>query len=191
MLKWEETVFCAVDTETTGVDPERGDRIIEIALVPIYKGRVIVERAYVSLINPMVKIPALVEKIHGIGNDDISKAPSMEHVYPVIAEYFSGMVPVFHNGRFDLTFLDYAAKEIGAFPLDPYYIDTYEMSRKIFGKPKSLEWLAKRFSITDRINHRALDDAIVTARVFVKLAQMIGYENVGEFLMRWDGGETL
>ena len=190
MIKWEETVFCAVDTETTGVDPECGDRIIEIALVPIYKGRVIVERAYVSLVNPMVRIPALTEKVHGISNRQVMAAPSMDHIYPVIREYFSGMIPVFHNGRFDLTFLDYAAKEIGAFPLDPYYIDTYEMSRKVFGRPRSLEWLARRFSITDRINHRALDDAIVTAKVFVRLAKLVGYENVGEFLMKWSGAEV-
>jgi DNA polymerase-3 subunit epsilon len=187
LIDWDETVFCAVDTETTGVEPDRGDRIIEIAIVPIYKGKVIVEKAYVSLINPMIRIPAVIEKIHGISNSEVSKAPSMETVYPTIAKYFSGMIPVFHNGRFDLMFLDYAAKEIGSFPLDPYYIDTYEMSKVVFGKAKSLEWLARYFSVTDKVNHRALDDAIVTARVFVKLSQIIGVRRIGEFLLKWDG----
>jgi DNA polymerase-3 subunit epsilon len=187
LIDWNETVFCAVDTETTGVEPERGDRIVEVAIVPIYKGKIIVEKAYASLINPMIRIPAVIEKVHGIGNSEVSRAPSMDYVYPKIAKYFSGMVPVFHNGKFDLMFLDYAAKEIGSFPLDPYYIDTYEMSKAVFRRARSLEWLAKYFSITDRINHRALDDAIVTAKVFVKLSQIIGVKRIGEFLLKWNG----
>ncbi len=186
-MKWEETVFCAVDTETTGVNPDRGDRIVEIAMVPVYNGKVILEKAYVTLVNPMVRIPALVEKVHGIGNTEVLRAPSMDYVYPTVKTYLSGMIPIFHNGKFDLMFLDYAAKEIGDFPIDPTYLDTYEMSRVLFGKPRSLEWLAKHFSVADKINHRALDDALVTARVFLKMAQMIGYERIGEFLMKWNG----
>ncbi len=180
-------MFCAVDTETTGVNPDLGDRIVEIAIVPVYKDRIIVERAYVSLVNPMVKIPAVVEKVHGIGNSEVVRAPSMDYIYPTIKSYFSSMIPIFHNGKFDLMFLDYAAKEIGALPLDPVYIDTYEMSKIIFGKSRSLRWLARYFSITDKINHRALDDALVTARVFLKMSQMIGYERIGEFLIKWNG----
>jgi len=180
-------VFCAVDTETTGVNPDRGDRIIEIALVPVYRGKIILEKAYVTLVNPMVRIPALVEKVHGIGNSEVVRAPSMDDIFPTIKSYLSNMVPIFHNGKFDLMFLDYAAKEIGSFPIDPTYIDTYEMSSILFGKPRSLEWLARYFSITDKIHHRALDDAVVTARVFLRMAQMIGYERVGEFLLKWNG----
>ncbi len=187
MTDWDDTVFCAVDTETTGTDPEKGDRIVEIAMIPIYKGKIIVEKAFVSLVNPMVRIPALVERIHRISNTSVMEAPSMEEVFPKIREYLSGMVPVFHNGKFDLTFLDFAAKEVGEFPLSPFYIDTHELSAEVFRRPKSLEWLAKRFSLTDRINHRALDDAIVTAKVFIKLVKMIGYENLGKFLRKWNG----
>jgi len=188
-VNWNETVFCAIDTETTGVDPEDGDRIIEIAVVPIFQGKLILDKAYVSLINPGggIRIPANVEKIHGISNKNIKEAPSMEDVFPIIQRYTRELVPVFHNGKFDLMFLDYAAKDIGEFPIDPYYIDTQDMSREIFGTTKTLEWLAKYFSITDKINHRALDDAIVTAHVFIKLANIIGFENISEFVKRWTG----
>ncbi len=188
-IDWNETVFCAIDTETTGVDPEGGDRIIEVAVVPIFQGKLILEKAYVTLINPGegIQIPANTEKIHGISNRSIKNAPSMEDVFPTIQRYMRELVPVFHNGKFDLMFLDYAAKDIGEFPVDPYYIDTQDMSKEIFGTAKTLEWLAKYFSITDKINHRALDDAIVTAQVFIKLSGMIGFENINEFVKKWNG----
>ncbi len=189
MIDWYETVFCAIDTETTGVDPEKGDRIVEVALVPIFRGRVIKERAFSSLVNPMVRIPALVERVHRISNTDVSSAPTMEEIFPEIRDFLRGMIPVFHNGKFDLTFFDYSAKEIGTFPMDIEYIDTQDLSREVFGEVKSLEWLARYFSISDRITHRALDDAIVTAKVFVRLAKRVGYSNIGEFLRKWKGLE--
>ncbi len=187
MINWQETVFCAVDTETTGVNPEGGDRIVEIALVPIFRGRIIRERAFISLVNPRVRIPALVEKVHGISNSLVMDAPSMDEVYPRIRDYLRGMVPVFHNGKFDLTFLDYAAKDVGQFPMDLVYIDTQDLSREVFGEVKSLEWMARYFSIAEKISHRALDDALVTAKVFLKLSRRIGEENLGKFTKHWRG----
>ncbi|MCD6450173.1 MAG: 3'-5' exonuclease [Thermotogaceae bacterium] len=188
-MDWNETVFCAIDTETTGINPESGDRIIEVAIVPVFQGKLILEKAYVTLINPGegIVIPANTEKVHGISNETIKMAPSMRDVFPVIQRYMKELVPVFHNGKFDLMFFDYAAKDVGEFPVDPYYIDTQDLSKEVFGAPKTLEWLAKYFSITDRINHRALDDAIVTAQVFIELANMIGVENVSEFIKKWNG----
>ncbi len=186
-IDWEETVFCAVDTETTGLNPESGDRIIEIALVPIYKGRLILKKSYVTLINPEIYIPYDTEKIHNISNEKIKKAPYMKDVFPIIRYYLTNMVPVFHNGKFDLSFLDFSAKDIGEFPINPFYIDTSELALEIFGEYKTLEWLARRFLNSERINHRALDDAIVTGKVFVKLARRIGYENLGKFLKKWSG----
>jgi len=187
VLDWNETVFCVVDTETTGTDPESGDRIVEVAIVPVYKGKLIIEKSFVSFVNPEVKIPALIEKVHRIRNSYLKSAPKMREVFPTIRNYLNGMIPVFHNGKFDLTFLDYAAKEIGEFPLSPHYIDTQDLAIEIFGQPKTLEWLAQFFSITDKINHRALDDAIVTAKVFIRLAKMVGINNIGEFLKKWNG----
>ena len=186
-MSWEDTVFCAVDTETTGVNPEKGDRIVEIALVPIFKGRIIMERAFITLVNPMVRIPAFVEKVHGISNSLVVNAPPMDEVYPRVKSFLRGMVPVFHNGKFDLTFLDYAAKDVGQFPMDISYIDTQDLSKEIFGEVKSLEWMARHFSITERISHRALEDAVVTAKVFIRLARKVGEENLGRFVKRWLG----
>jgi len=186
-LSWEETVFCAVDTETTGVNPEDGDRIIEVAMVPIFKGRLILNKAFATLVNPNIGISYGSQKVHKIGVELLERAPSMREVFPKVRYYLKNMIAVFHNGNFDLTFLDFAAKEVGELPIDVTYLDTQDMASEIFGEKKSLEWLAKKFSLTDRINHRALDDAIVTAKVFLKLAKNLGWENLGKFLKKWKG----
>lgn len=184
-LIWDEMVFCAIDTETTGIDPLKGDRIIEMAIVPVFRGRIILEKAFHSLVNPRVGIPALVQKIHGISNSEVMEAPPMEEVFPILRNFIKGTILVLHNAHFDLTFLDFAAKDIGEFPLTVSFIDTQDMTKVIFGRGHTLKWLAKRFGIKDEITHRALDDAIVTAKVFIKLSKIIGYSNVEEFIRRW------
>ena len=184
-LIWDEMVFCVVDTETTGVDPLKGDRIVEIAIVPVFKGKIILEKAFHSLVNPKVRIPALVQKVHGISNSEVMEAPPMEEVFPLLRSFIRGTILVFHNAHFDLTFLDFAAKEIGEFPLTVSYIDTQDMTREIFGRNHTLKWLTRKLGIRDEIAHRALDDAVVTAKVFVKLSKIVGYSNVDEFVRRW------
>ncbi|RKX35718.1 MAG: 3'-5' exonuclease [Thermotogae bacterium] len=186
MILWENTIFCAMDTETTGVDPMNGDRIIEIAMVPIYRGKVLLRWSFQSLVNPIVRIPALTEKVHGISNSQISDAPTMEEIFPTIAGYVRKSILVLHHGDFDLSFLDMEAKEIGTFPLSISYVDTSEISKTLFGETKSLTWLAHRYGF-DEPNHRALDDAVLTCKVFLKMMRSLGHDRVKEFIRVWRG----
>jgi DNA polymerase-3 subunit epsilon len=179
---WNDTVFCVVDTETTGTDPLAGDRIVEIAAVPVFKGKIYRNKAFHSLVNPRIRIPALIQKVHGISNMDIEEAPDMDAVYDLFRDYVKGTVLVFHNANFDLTFLDMMAKETGNFPITNPYIDTLDLSEEIFGKPHSLKWLCERLGIKTTIQHRALPDALVTARVFVKLVEYLGENRIDEFI---------
>lgn len=186
---WDENVYCVVDIETTGVDPSVGDRIVEIAIVPVYKGKIVKEWVYSSLVNPGVYIHAYAQKVHKIRNIDLVGAPSVEEIVSVVRRYAEDTILVFHNARFDLTFLDYAAKEAGQLPLDVYYVDTLDIAVAVYGKRRRLESLAKELRTTHKVTHRAFDDAHVTAEVFVKFYERFGWGLVHEFLRHWHGRE--
>ncbi|WP_126992862.1 3'-5' exonuclease [Thermosipho globiformans] len=181
----DENVYCVMDTETTGLNPYFGDRIIEIAIVPVYKNKIVRKWIYHSLVNPNIRIPALTEKIHGISNDAISDAPSLETIISNVRAYAKDTIFVMHNAYVDLSFIDIATKEIGEFPINFRYIDTLEISRVLYNKKRSLESLVKEFKIADKVPHRALEDAILTAKVFLKLSEKIGYNNINEFIRIW------
>ncbi|MGC8820248.1 MAG: 3'-5' exonuclease [Fervidobacterium sp.] len=186
---WDDNVYCCVDIETTGIDPSMGDRIVEIAIVPVYKGKIVKEWIYTSLVNPKVQIQAYAQSVHKISNSDIEDAPELSEVISVVRKYSQDTILVFHNARFDLTFLDFAAKEVGQLPLDIYYIDTLDISRAVYGKKRKLESLAQEMEILHKVTHRAYDDAIVTANVFIKFFEKYGWEVINEFLKRWVGRE--
>ncbi|MBO8161387.1 MAG: 3'-5' exonuclease [Thermosipho sp. (in: Bacteria)] len=183
----DENVYCVMDTETTGLNPFFGDRIVEVAIVPVYKNKIVEKWIYHSLVNPNIKIPALIQKIHGISNSEIEKAPSLENVISNIRAYAKNTIFVMHNAQFDLSFIDFATKEIGEFPINFRYIDTLELSQIIYGRKRSLESLINEFKIGTKVPHRALEDAILTAKVFIKLSEKIGIENLPEFIRKWGG----
>jgi len=183
-VNWEEIVFCVVDTETTGTDPFSGDRIIEIAAVPVYKGKIYLAKSFHSLVNSHVRVPALIQKIHGISNDEIESAPDMKEVYESFREYVKDTMLVFHNAEFDLTFLDMMAKDTGNFPLENPYVDTLDLSRELFGKAHSLKWLCEKLKIKGDVKHRALEDAHLTAKVFLRMMSLLGEENIEQFVKR-------
>ena len=79
-------VFVVVDTETTGSSPLNGDRIIEIAAIPIYHGKIYYELRFHSLVNPQITIPAAISSIHGLKNADVNDEPSMLEVFPKFKE---------------------------------------------------------------------------------------------------------
>uniref|UniRef100_A0A7C5VLA5 3'-5' exonuclease n=1 Tax=Fervidobacterium thailandense TaxID=1008305 RepID=A0A7C5VLA5_9BACT len=187
--KWDDSVYCVVDVETTGVDPSSGDRIVEIAIVPVYKGKIVKEWVYSSLVNPKVYIHAYAQKVHRISNNDIEGAPELDEIVSVVRKYSQGTILVFHNATFDLTFLDYAAKEVGQLPLEVDYIDTLDIAVAVYGRRRKLESLAKELRTSHRVTHRAYDDAHVTAEVFIKLYEKYGWGLVHEFLKRWVGRE--
>ncbi|GLI49132.1 DNA polymerase III subunit epsilon [Pseudothermotoga lettingae TMO] len=183
-----ESLFCAMDTETTGIDPMNGDRIVEVAIVPVYKGRILYRSIYHTLVNPKIRIPATIEKIHRITNEDIENAPTIEQVFGQMRSFMRRSIMIFHRAEFDLTFIDISAKEIGIFPPSIDYIDTREISEIIFGEKKALSWLAERFGF-EKPNHRALTDAITTAKLFLKMTRKLAGSQIEELVHTWRGQE--
>ncbi len=184
----ENSLFCTVDTETTGTEPFSGDRIIEIAIVPIFKGKILRRSIYHSLVNPNIRIPATIQKVHKISNDEIQNAPTVDHVFEQVRTYLTRSIAVFHRAYFDLTFLDMSAKEIGTLPLTISYVDTQEMAEAVFGTKKSLTWLCERFRLP-KPSHRALEDALLTAKVFLNLSNFLTEAQFRDLIHIWRGSE--
>ncbi|MGJ8454087.1 3'-5' exonuclease [Pseudothermotoga sp. U03pept] len=184
----DERLFCVMDTETTGTDPLAGDRIVEVAIVPVYKNKILYKSIYSSLVNPKIRIPAIVEKVHRISNEDIESAPTIDEVFEKIRSFMRRSIMVFHRAEFDLTFIDISAKEIGVFPPTVNYLDTREISKELFGEGKTLSWLAQRYGL-EKPKHRALDDALVTAKAFIKMCRQLTEAQLAELLHTWRGKE--
>lgn len=161
-----------LDTETTGFDPETGDRIVEIGAVELFN-HVPTGNTYHQYINPERAMPQEAFEVHGLGDDFLRDKP----LFAEIAQAFLGFVRdaklVIHNASFDMKFLN---AELGwlklpQLPMDQA-IDTLMIARKKFpGSPASLDALCRRFNIDNsaRTLHGALLDSEILAEVYLEL----------------------
>jgi DNA polymerase-3 subunit epsilon len=188
MKNLKEAVFVAFDFETTGLSPYKGDRIIEIAAIPIYENKIKYDYIFQTLVNPEIKIPAQVSSYHKLNNSDVDSAPLLTDVMPKFKDYISNSVLISHNIEMDLKFLDIATKEAGIFSVNNYYLDTLEIARFFVKKgPYNLESLSKKFKLGKFNAHRAKDDAIITAKLFLKLVKKFSIYQMQDFLKKWRG----
>ncbi len=160
-----------VDLETTGLSPRRGHRVIEIGAVALEKGAVVEE--FTTLINPGVRIPPEVQAIHGITEEMLEGQPTPEQVLPRFYAFIAESVLVAHNAAFDVGFLrhEFARLKLG---LPHRHLCTLEMSRRRFPRlaDHTLETVYLHlFPDADflRQSHRALDDARMTARIWLTI----------------------
>ncbi|QDH17634.1 DNA polymerase III subunit epsilon [Swingsia samuiensis] len=161
------------DTETTGFDPEQGDRIIEIAALELIDDLPSGKQFHV-LIHPERDIPEEATKVHGFRIEDLEGKPK----FAEIAEEFLGFIGaspmIAHNARFDFKFVNAELSRAGFSELDykSRAVDTVEMARKKFpGLPASLDALCRRFNIdlSERGTHNALLDCRLLADVYLEL----------------------
>lgn len=164
-----EIVF---DTETTGMDPTEGDRLVEIGCVELVN-KVPTGKTYHQYINPERDIPADAIAIHGITNGRVKDEPVFEQVYADFVAFVGDAKLVAHNASFDMKFINYQLKAVGHSPYDnKYVVDTLVMAREKFpGSPASLDALCRRFNIdlSARELHGALLDAQLLADVYLEL----------------------
>jgi DNA polymerase III subunit epsilon len=166
-----EVVF---DTETTGTDPERGDRIVEIGCVELID-LVPTGKTFHAYINPMRDVPQEVVRIHGLTNEFLADKPTFgdPKVIGELLEFFGDAPLVAHNAEFDRRFLN---AEFGLLKLPLIdknrCVDTLMIARKKFpGAPASLDALCRRFNIdrSTRSRHGALIDSELLAAVYLEL----------------------
>jgi DNA polymerase III epsilon subunit len=163
----------AFDIETTGLYPERGDRILEIGAVSIVDNLVASESGFEMLIHPGMHIPPEISKINGITDDMVEDAPPLENVLPRFLEYIGELPLIAHNASFDVGFVSHYIDELNLSPLKNPIIDTLELSRRVFSQAEThnLDALLKRLNIhySRKQRHRSIGDAYLTALAYLKL----------------------
>jgi DNA polymerase III epsilon subunit family exonuclease len=156
--------FCALDIETTGVNPY-SDRIIEVGMSAFTMGGK--SEVWQKLIHPGCHIPEQVTAIHGITDDMVEGAPRCESVLPDIIKFVGNSPLIIHNSRFDISFLDMECRR--AFSTLPPWAsyDTVILARKTFPDLRNhkLDTLCEHFAVPLE-HHRALQDALGCAEVF-------------------------
>lgn len=177
MSKLFDTPLAFVDVETTGASPEYGDRIIELGIARVERGEVVAR--YQQLIDPQRAIGAGITALTGITSEMCAGQPLFEEVASQAVELMGGAVAVGHNVPFDLGFLRQEFRRCGRdLPKElpgTLVMDTVRIARKLFGRGgNGLQKLALRFGVQDMTAHRALADALTTARVFEKLIEPTG-----------------
>lgn len=161
-----------LDTETTGLDPRRGDRVVEIACVEIVN-KVRTGRFFHKYINPERDMPQAAFAVHGLSSEFLSDKPLFREVADEFLEFIEGGKLVIHNAPFDLKFLNHELGLLNQKPIEKSdAIDSLIIARKKFpGSPSSLDALCKRFNIdlSQRSKHGALLDTELLVDVYVEL----------------------
>ena len=173
-----EIVF---DTETTGIFPGDGHRIVEIGAIEMID-RIVTGKSFHTYIDPCRPMPKDAQAVHGLSSDFLTGQPIFEMIIDEFLEFIGDAPLVAHNAVFDMEFLNWELKRCGK-PVIPHAraIDTLELARKKHpGGKNNLDGLCARYNIdlSQRTKHGALIDAELLARVYVELTggRQIGFD---------------
>lgn len=161
-----------LDTETTGLDPETGDRLVEIGAVEL-NGHMPTGKTYHQYINPKREVPKEAVDVHGLTFDFLKDKPAFESVADAFLNFIGDAKLIIHNAAFDMKFLNAELQWLGKPTIQwDRAIDTLEIARRKFpGSPASLDALCRRFNIDNsaRTLHGALLDSEILAEVYLEL----------------------
>jgi len=171
--------YVVLDTETTGLDPDDGHKIIEIGCVEILN-RNVTNNTFHKYINPEREIDLEASKVHGLTIGKLKEKPIFKDILNDFLEYISDSPLIIHNAPFDIGFLqkEYSYIQDTRSFIDNEIIDSLKLARRISpGKRNTLDALCDRYSIdnSDRTLHGALLDARLLAFVYLKMT--IGQNN--------------
>ncbi|KQX01276.1 DNA polymerase III subunit epsilon [Massilia sp. Root418] len=164
-----------IDFETTGLSPDMGDRITEVAALRIEDGRITAR--YVSLINCGVRIPSFITGLTGITQQMVDSAPPVGEVVPALLEFIGGDALAAHNASFDEKFLRAESARLGLAPAHQGTVCSLKLSRRVFPALGSykLGQLSGQLGIRFKsAAHRAESDAEVAAQVLLHIARHLG-----------------
>jgi len=164
------------DTETTGLSPESGDRIIEIGCVEMVSRRLTGNNKH-FYVNPERKNSEDAVKIHGLTDEFLADKPVFAAIADELMEYLAGAEIIIHNAAFDVGFLNEELRRLGRKPFHTHVgkiTDSLLMAREMFpGKSNSLDALCRRLEVdnSNRTLHGALLDAGLLAEVYINMTR--------------------
>jgi DNA polymerase-3 subunit epsilon len=165
-----------LDTETTGLNPKLGDRIIEIGCVEIVDRR-ISERHFHAYVNPEREIDEGASRVHGLTREDLASKPKFPEIAPGFLDFIRGAELIIHNADFDVEFLDLELARCKLGRLNDHVenvSDTLALARESHpGKKNSLDALCERYFIdhSNRTLHGALLDARLLAECYLAMTR--------------------
>jgi DNA polymerase-3 subunit epsilon len=175
-MLWTDCRIVAFDTETTGLNPFDGDRVIEFGAVEIRldsKGFIQEVTPHQVLINPERPIPRAASRVSGITDDQVAGAPTFEKVARKIRSVLEGGILVAHNLSFDVNFIRSELDRIGmGWPPTLAEVDTLRLSQRLLPELRShrLESVCNALGVDLTNAHRAVHDAEACGRAFIELS---------------------
>ena len=184
-----ETEFVVFDSETTGFNVKKGDRIVSISAVRLRNGRIDLSDTFHALVNPNRDIPSKTAVVHEILPRMVEGKPAIENVLPDFIRYVGSAVLVAHHAWLDMSFLNHEMIRLFGFPLQNVVVDTAILDQVLVVKKtpssmrgtikinSSLSSLAERYRVSIEERHSSFGDALATAQIFqnmIKQAQREG-----------------
>lgn len=161
-----------LDTETTGLDPKDGHRLVEIGCLELMN-HIATGATYHQYVNPQRDMPTAAFEVHGLSEEFLSGQPTFDLVADAFLDFIGDSPLVIHNAKFDMGFINAELQRLErpALPMSQA-VDTVAMARRRYpGAPASLDALCRRFEIDNsaRTKHGALLDAELLAEVYLEL----------------------
>jgi DNA polymerase-3 subunit epsilon len=161
-----------LDTETTGLDPRNGDRVIEIGCVELFN-RMPTGGEFHCYINPERSVPAEAEAVHGLSTGFLQDKPLFAAVADDLLAFIGEDTLVIHNAGFDVSFLNAELDRLGKPTIAmSRVVDTLQLARRKHpAGPNGLDALCKRYGVDNskRLKHGALTDSLLLAEVYLEL----------------------
>lgn len=162
-----------LDTETTGLDPKRGHRIIEIAAIEL-EGRKVSKRHFHHYLDPEREVDEEAARVHGFTWDMLKGRAKFADIAGSFLEFVEGAELMAHNAPFDMSFINHELELLGYPPLSNPVVDTLKLAREMHpGKKNGLDALCTRYEIdnTHRTLHGALLDTELLAEVYLAMTR--------------------
>ncbi len=203
-MSWRRRSVVAFDTETTGLFPENGDRVIEFAGIELILGEdggVARTVAHHFLFNPGIPIPREASEVSGLKDEDVAGKPIFAAHAEAIHRLLGRAITIAHNYPFDQRFLTQEFTRAGLkWPAPPAEIDTVDLSRRFFPEARGhkLGEVCARLEVSLVGAHRATNDAEACGRAFINMTQRFTAPDDLEGMIEWadavgepPGGDTI
>lgn len=181
-MNTKQAEYVVFDVETTGLSPQSGDRIVEIAAIRVKDHKVV--DSFTSLVNPERELPIEAQEIHKITEAMVKNAPTADQVLPRMIDFTGGACLVGHNIKFDLNFLCFQLSLIGRkLREETPAIDTLKMAKQLLPHLTNfrLSHVAHSLGTKTETTHRALPDVELTAKVMNRLLVIAEDQNIVTF----------